>query len=48
MISRLDCSDATPTTYWSIINRFFNKKNIPNILLLLLNGKLGSDFHKKS
>ena len=48
MSSKLDCHDTVSKTYWAIINRFLNKKNIPNIPPLLVNNKLVSDFHKKA
>ena len=48
MSSKLDCADTTLSTYWAIINRFLNKKKIPNIPPLLVNNKLVSDFHKKA
>ena len=48
MSSKLDCPDIVSKAYWSIINRFLDKKNIPNIPPLLANNKLVSDFHKKA
>ena len=48
MSSKLDWADTTLSTYWAIINRFLNKKKIPNIPPLLVNNKLVSDFHKKA
>ena len=48
MSSKLDCPDIASKTYWSIINKFLNKNKIPNILPLLVNNKLVSDFHKKT
>ena len=46
--SKLDCPDTASKTYWLIINRFLNKKKIPNIPPLLVNNKLVSSFHKKA
>ena len=46
--SKLDCPDTASETYWSILNRFLNKKKIPHIPPLLVNNKLLSDFHKKA
>ena len=48
MSSKLDCPDTASKTYWAIINKFLNKKKLPNIPLLLFNNKLASDFHKKA
>ena len=48
MSSKLDFPDTASKTYWAIINRFLNKKEIPNIPPLLVNNKLVSDFHKKA
>ena len=48
MSSKLDCPDTASKTYWAIINRFLNKKKILNILPLLVNNNLVSDFHKKA
>ena len=44
MSSKLDSPDMASKTYWVIINRFLNKKKIPNIPPLLFNNKLVSDF----
>ena len=48
MSLKLDFPDTASETYWAIINRFLNKKKIPNIPPLLVNNKLVSDFHKKA
>ena len=48
MSSKLECPDKTSKMHWSIINRFLNKRKIPNIPPLLVNRKLVSDFHKKA
>ena len=45
MGSKLDRADTASETYWAIINRFLNKKKIPNIPHLFVNNKLVSDFH---
>ena len=42
MSSKLDCPDTTSKTYWSITNRFLNKKKIPNIPPVLVNSKFVS------
>ena len=47
MNSKLDCPDTALKTYWSI-NKFSHKKMIPNILPLLANSKLISDFYKNA
>ena len=44
--SKLDNPDTAPKSYWSIINRFLNKKKIPIIPPVLFEGKLISDFEK--
>ena len=46
--SKLDNPDIAPKTYWSIMNRFLNNKKIPIIPSVLFEGKLISDFEKKS
>ena len=46
--SKLDSPDTAPKTYWSIINRFLNKKKIPIIPPVLFEGKLISDLEKKA
>ena len=48
MSSKLDYPDTASKTYWSIINRILNKRQIPNIPPLFANDKLVSDFHKKA
>ena len=45
MGSKLDRADTASETYWAIINRFLNKRKIPNIPHLFVNNKLVSDFH---
>ena len=41
-------SPVSPKTYWPIINRFLNNKNIPIIPPVLFEGKLISDFEEKA
>lgn len=45
---KLDNPYTVPKTYWSIINRFLNTKKIPILQSILANGKLISDFQKKT
>ena len=46
--SKLDNPDTAPKTYWSIINRCLNNKNIPIIPPVFHEGELISDFEKKA
>ena len=38
MTSKLEDSNTTPKTYWSMLNRFLYNKKIPAILPLLVDG----------
>ena len=46
--SKLDNPESAPKTYWSIVNRYLNNKRIPNIPTVFFEGKIISDFEKKS
>ena len=48
MSAKLDNPQTVPKTYSSIVNRFLNTKKISIIPLILVNGKLISDFQKKA
>ena len=46
MSSKLDCPDTASKIYWSKINKFLNKRKIPNKPPHLVNDKFLSDFPK--
>ena len=48
MTSKLVDSHTAPKTYWTLLNRFLYNKKIPSIPLLLVDGKIVSDFYEKS
>ena len=48
MSAKLDNPNTAPKTHWSIISRLLNKRKIPTIPPILADGKLVSDFEKKS
>ena len=48
MSAKSDNLETAPKTYWSIISKFLNTKKIPIIPLILVNGKLISDFQEKA
>ena len=45
---KLDDPSTMPKAYWSILNTFLNNKKIPNIPPLNVNGKITSNFEKKT
>ena len=45
---KLDNPDAASKTYWSIMNKFSNNKKIPIVPPVFCEGKLISDFERKS
>ena len=48
MISKLEDSNATSKTYWSILNHFLYNKKIPAIPPLFVDGNFISDFREKA
>ena len=48
LIAKLEDPNTALKTYWSISNRFFSNKKIPNIPPILVNGKVVSNFAKKA
>ena len=48
MTKKLEDSNTSPKTYWTILNRLHYNEKLPTILPLLLDGKLISDFCKKT
>ena len=45
---KLDDPSMIPKGYWQIISTFFNNKNMPNIPVLNVNGKIIFNFEKKA
>ena len=48
MCGQLNDRTTAPKTYWKIISRFLNNKEIPAIPPLLLNGEIISNFSQKA
>ena len=48
MCGQLNDRITAPKTYWKIISRFLNNKEIPAIRPLLLNGEIISNFSQKA
>ena len=48
MIKKLADSNTSPKTYWFILNRLLYNKKFPTVLLLLVDGKLVSNFCKNT
>ena len=48
MSSKLNDPLTAPKTYWSILSRFLNNKEIPTIPPLLVNGDIITNFSEKA
>ena len=48
MTTKLQDPETAAKTYWAILIRLICKKKIPAIPPLFVNGKLASDFYKKT
>ena len=46
--AQLEDPNTSPKTYWSIWNQFLHNKKTPNIPLIVVSGKVVSDFSEKS
>ena len=48
MCEKLNDPLAAPKTYWKILNRLLNNKNVPAIPPLLFDGEIISNFSQKA
>ena len=48
MSTKLDNPNTAPKTHWSIVRRFFNRRKMPTIPPILVDGKHVSDFKIKT
>ena len=48
MSSKLNDPLTAPKTYWSILSRFLNNKEIPTIPPLLVNGDIITNFSERA